>query len=196
MTDPLRSGSGFVFMKVGMHAEEPLEAIIKRKRQEIDDAGYALWGYGGNTCHPTTMVQPFARDFVERQGVIYLCMQRMDSRHFAITEPATDYSEDGQNWLSIPEGINVIGSRYALKIADLEQDDLHIPLARTQVAIGPSTGRAGDRYVKGRVDKACLEILEDAAPGSSDAATQQIDLVARLAEPFAVFVRGADDIGT
>lgn len=189
MTDPLHPGSGFVFMKVGTHAQEPLDAIIERKRREIDEAGYALWGYGGNTCHPKTMVQPFARDFVEREGTIYLCMQSMDSRHFAITERAVEYSEDGENWGEIPEPISVIGSRYALKIADLQPDDFTVPLAQTTVAIGNQTGRPGDRYIKGRVDKACLELLDDEAEGSEGAAEAQIDLVARLADPYAVFVR-------
>lgn len=189
MTDPLHPGSGFVFMKVGTHAQESLDDIIERKRREIDDAGYALWGYGGNTCHPKTMVQPFARDFVEREGTIYLCMQRMDSRHFAVTESAIEYSQDGENWSEIPEGISVIGSRYALKIADLRPDDFKVPLAHTKVAIGNQIGRPGDRYIKGRVDKACLELLDDEAEESEGAAEAQIDLVARLADPYAVFVR-------
>ena len=92
MADMLKPGIGFVFMKVGTHAREPLTDIIARKRKEIEDAGYALWGYGGNTCHPLTMVQPFARDFVQRDGVIYLCMQPMASQHFAIPERASSFS--------------------------------------------------------------------------------------------------------
>jgi hypothetical protein len=36
-------------MKVGTHAQESLEDIIARKSKEIDDAGYAMWGYGGKT---------------------------------------------------------------------------------------------------------------------------------------------------
>jgi hypothetical protein len=191
MTDPLHAGSGFVFMKVGTHAEEPLDEIIERKRREVDEAGYALWGYGGNSCHPKTMVQPFARDFVEREGTIYLCMQSMDSRHFAVTERAVEYSEDGENWSEIPKPINVIGSRFALKIADLQPDDFKVPLAQTKVAIGNQTGRPGDRYIRGRVDKACLELLDEEAEGSEEVTLAQIDLVARLADPYAVFVRSA-----
>ena len=62
MTDIVQPGTGLIFMKVGTHANELLSDILKRKRQEIEDAGFALWGYGGNTCHPLTMVQPFAQD--------------------------------------------------------------------------------------------------------------------------------------
>ena len=36
---------------------EPLDEIIKRKTKEIEEAGFAMWGYnGGNSCHPRTMV--------------------------------------------------------------------------------------------------------------------------------------------
>ncbi len=92
MTDIVRPGAALVFMKVGTHAREPLPEIIARKRQEIEDAGHALWGYGGNTCHPLTSVQPFAREFVQHDGVIYLVMQPMQSKHFAIPDRAQEFS--------------------------------------------------------------------------------------------------------
>jgi hypothetical protein len=61
-----------LYMKVGTHAQEELSEIIARKRREIDEAGFAMWGYGGNTCHPTSIVQPFARS---ASAPIILCMQ-------------------------------------------------------------------------------------------------------------------------
>src|SRR4051812_26167621 len=79
----LKTGQGILYMKVGTHAQESLEDIIARKTKEIENAGVAFWGYGGNTCHPKTMVQPFARNFVQQGGTIYLCMKEMDSHHFA-----------------------------------------------------------------------------------------------------------------
>lgn len=190
MSKMLHPGSGLVYMKVGTHANETLEDIIERKRREIDEAGYALWGYGGNTCHPRTMVQPFAREFVERDGAIYLCMQSMDSRHFAVTQPAREYSVDGIDWEPIPDPIRVLGSRFALKVEAIDDADLQLPLSRTQVAIGNQTGRPGDEYVRARVDKACLEIVDDPEePVAEEEPVAQIDLVARLAEPYAVFVK-------
>ena len=187
MTEIIRPGAGLLFMKVGTHANEDLGAILKRKRQEIEDAGFALWGYGGNTCHPLTMVQPFAHDIERQGGVIHLVMKPMESRHFAVNERAEQMSRDGVKWEPIPDPINVIGSRYALAIKDLHEERLELPLAQTRVAVGNSLGRRGDEYIKGRVDKACLEVTEE--PLGNEPVVVDIDLVAELIDPFAVFVR-------
>lgn len=190
MSEIIRPGEDILFMKVGTHAAEPLEKIIERKQAEIDAAGFALWGYGGNTCHPLTMVQPFARGAIERGNQIHLCMEEMVSKHFAVSERATEFSEDGIDWQEVPPEIHVIGSRYALAIRNLEQRSLELPLAQTEVAIGNSKGRRGDRYIKGRVDKACLEIVEPQDDvDDPEARVVPIGLVAELVEPYAVIVR-------
>lgn len=194
MTELLKPGSGFIFMKVGTHAQEELEDIIVRKRKEIAEAGYGLWGYGGNTCHPLR-VQPFARDFVRRDGAIYLCMEPMRSHHVAPPVRAELSSVDGVNWEPIPPEINVRGSRYALAIGDLRTEEFEIPLDQTRVAIGTSEGRRGDRYISGRVDKACLEVVGPLDPQTSPEDTEaegrvrKIGLVAELVEPYAVLLR-------
>jgi hypothetical protein len=187
VTEIVHPGAGLIFMKVGTHAREPLSDIIARKRQEIAEAGFSFWGYGGGTCHPLTMVQPFAQDFVKRGGVIYLCMQSMNSQHFALPTRAREYSIDGAQWQPIPGPVNVKGSRYALALGDLREEEFDLPLANTRVAIGNSQGRAGDRYITGHVDKACLEVVPAEAPAGGGSV--KISLVARLVEPYAVLVR-------
>ncbi len=190
MSNVIHPGAGVLYMKVGTHANEPLESIIDRKRKEIEDEGFGMWGYGGNTCHPTTMVQPFAKMFEERGEAIHLCMEEMDSRHFAEQIRADEYSADGQNWLEVPPGIKPLGSRFALLIRSLELVDLELSLAQTQVAVGRSQGRIGSEYIQGQSDKACLEVMPPAQgvelPGDS---TKKIKLVADLMEPYAVFLR-------
>lgn len=192
MSGIIQPGSGVLFMKVGTHADESLESIIERKQKEIDDAGFALWGYGGNTCHPATMVQPFARDFHLRGATIHLVMEPMVSNHFAVIARAEEMSTDGISWSRVPEGINVLGSRYALAIRDLKETSFDLPLAQTRVAVGHSKGRRGDAYIKGRVDKAVLEVtgedLDDEA-GEASARVSPIGLVAEIIDPYAVFLR-------
>jgi hypothetical protein len=187
VTDIIKPGAGILFMKIGTHALEPLDKIIARKTKEIEDAGIAFWGYGGSTCHPQTMVQPFARAFEARGQAIYLCMQEMQSKHFADPVRADEFSSDGTHWEVVPPAINVLGSRYALVIDDLQKEDLKLPLNHTMVAVGNSKGRSGDRYISGRVDKACLEVIPD--PTSPVERTVDIGLVARIVPPYAVYVR-------
>jgi hypothetical protein len=187
----LKPGHGLVYMKVGMHAQESLDVIIARKTKEIEQAGFALWGYGGSTCHPQTMVQPFVRSFEQRGQVIYLCMQPMESSHFAEPIRAEEYSIDGIAWLPIPPAINVLGSRYALAIRQLRKEEFDLPLAKTKVALGNSMGSNGDRYIAGRVDKACLEIAEEIVTPAAAERKVRIGLVAEIVKPYAVYVRNA-----
>jgi hypothetical protein len=186
----VKPGEGVLFMKIGTHANERLADIIARKSKEIRDTGFGMWGYGGNTCHPASMVQPFAKSFAQKGRTIHLCMEEMDSNHFG-EGIARQYSVDGITWKDIPETIEVRGSRYALVIQNLHEQRFTLPLDQTRVPVGPSTGRLGSRYIKGRVDKACLEVL-DAPELSNEAPPRmvEIDLVATLKDPYAVFLRG------
>jgi hypothetical protein len=189
MSSIIHPGAHVLFMKIGIHAKEPLESIIQRKLQEIDDTGMAFWGYGGNTCHPTSMVQPFAQEAMAQGSPIHLVMQKMESNHWAEGR-AEEYSVDGQQWVAIPDQIEVRGSRYALVIEDLKEADLSLPLNRTKVAWGPSLGRSGRAYISGRVDKACLELEPGAdVPLAPEEEAVPIGLVATLKAPYAVFLR-------
>lgn len=188
MNDLVQPGAGVLFMKVGRHADEPLESIIERKRKEIAEAGYSLWGFGGGTCHPTTMVRPFASAF-EKRGPIYLVMEEMESNHFAEQVRADQWSVDDITWHDIPEGVNVLGSRYALRIKNLRAESLELPLSGTRVAVGPSRGRPGHLYVKGRVDKACLEVVADPTFAAKEEKIVKISLVAEMEAPYAVLLR-------
>jgi len=190
MTDILKPGPGLLYMKVGMHAREGLDAILERKTKEIEEAGYAFWGYGGGTCHPQTMVQPFAKDYERRGSLIYLCMEPMESSHFAEPLRADEYSIDGLKWIEIPKAVNVLGSRYALVIRGLRKEEFDLPLERTKVALGNSMGARGSKYVSGRVDKACLEIA-DQDPSVPEKRVH-IGLVADIVDPYAVYVRNRE----
>jgi hypothetical protein len=188
----VKPGVPLIYMKVGTHAGENLDDIIARKQKEIEDAGIAMWGYGGGTCHPRTMVQPFAEEFASRNKPIVLVMEAMNSNHFAEPLHATEYSVDGLLWQPVPRGVVVKGSRFALVLKNLRRDEFNLQLAQTEVALGNCKGRAGNRYVQGRVDKACLTVTE-APELANDIENREapISLVAELAAPFAVFVRGA-----
>lgn len=188
MSKMIEPGAGLLYMKVGTHAQESLTDIIKRKRREIDAAGHAFWGYGGNTCHPSNTVQPFVKAFEQQGKTIYLCMEEIVSKHFHDPIRADEYSIDGIEWHEIPAAINALGSRHALVIAELEAKEFTLPLARTRVAWGNSRGANGDTYIRGRVDKGCLELVDE-GPDDDAGRIVQIGLVARIVKPYAVFLR-------
>ena len=190
MSKILKPNQNILFMKVGVHAKETLEDIIARKKREIEAAGYAFWGYGGNTCHPITKVNPFVQEALERKNTIYLCMQEIESGHNEEPVRAEYYSCDGIRYKKIPQEINVLGSRYAVAIKDLEIEEFDLPLDKTVVSIGDCKGRRGDKYIKGRVDKACLTLLEhEKLSQGSDETTIKVSLVAELCEPYAVLLK-------
>jgi hypothetical protein len=78
-------------------------------------------------------------------------------------------------------------------LKSLEQVDFPLSLNKSSVAIGNSFGASGDRYIRGRVDKACLRLTETAT--SEDTSSRRIGLVAELAEPYAVFLRNVKSGG-
>lgn len=183
----LHPGDPVLFMKVGTHAREELSEIIDRKQREIAEAGFAMWGYGGNTCYPN-MVRPFAESAHADGQVVRLCMEQMNSKHAAEQIRAAQYSVDDSAWHDIPRAINVMGSRFALCINRLEQLDFEeeLPLDATEVAIGRSKGRVGSDYIRGRVDKACLKVTSATTDPDK---IKKISLVAEIIEPYAVFLR-------
>jgi hypothetical protein len=182
-------GTGIFFMRVGTHAQETLKEIVARKSREIEQLGYTFWGYGGSTCHPVTIVQPFARDRVTAGKPLYLCMEEMKSeRYFGEPLAAAEFSVDGRDWQPVPEKIRVLGSRYALPIDGLRLEQHVLPLDRTRVPVGRLSGVSGSRLVAGSVDKACLVVEPDVASGVPEN-ERQISLVANILPPYALLLR-------
>lgn len=189
MSSILKPKSAVIFMKVGLHAQETLEDIIKRKQDEFAKTGVIFWGYGGNTCHPTSLVQPFAKKHAELGQTVHLIMNPMNSRHYAQPELAKEYSEDGIDWYPVPSGIEVRGSRFGMVIGGLTEEAFDFNLRQATVAVGPSQGVNGADYIKYQVDKGCFEISEDKSNDFHPRYMKPIGLHAPLVAPYAVFLR-------
>ncbi|MBP0624013.1 hypothetical protein [Cupriavidus consociatus] len=190
MMDDTLKHAGLIFMKVGLHAQESIEDIIKRKQREYEEAGSIFWGYGGSTCHPVTMVQPFAKAIQAQGQDVLIVMQKMNSKHAAPPEVAKEYSDDGVDWKPIPKGIEVRGSRFALVLDELRLDEFEVDLGELAVGVGPSRGKRGDKYLINQADKGCFVYSEREIPvAPEERVIKSIGLVARVKSPFAVFVR-------
>jgi hypothetical protein len=184
----LRTPNRFIFMKVGSHAGETFEEILKRKNKEYEKRGMIFWGYGGNTLHPTKHVQPFAQTY-EKSGSIYLMMQSINSNADPDLMPATEYSKDGIEWEPIPNDIFVTGSRYALILDEIKPGDLTVTLNNYQVAVGNSMGKMANDYLKGHVDKGCFVRSEVPPDVEKKESIKKVSYLAKLKYPYSVFLR-------
>lgn len=183
----LTSAQSLIFMKVGVHAQEPLESIIERKQQEFRDAGMIFWGYGGNTCHPFTMVQPFAKEQEQLGREIILVMEEIASNHRESPIDSERYQDDGVSWKSVPSGIHVKGSKYALILDQLQFGEMDLNLRQARVAVGPTRGRPAHEYIRNRVDKGCIEFNPQLPIDEFVARdVHKIRLFAKLKPPYAV----------
>ena len=189
MDDKIKK-AGLIFMKVGLHAQESIEDIIKRKQREFEETGSIFWGYGGNTCHPLKMVQPFAKEVEGSGNQVLIVMQKMNSKHAAPPEIAKEYSDDGVNWQPIPKGIEVRGSRHALLLDELRLEGFDLNLGQLEVGVGPSRGRKADNYLVNQVDKGCFFYQPPELPiAENERVVKHIELVARVKKPYAVFLK-------
>jgi hypothetical protein len=170
-----------VVMKVGSHAQEELRAIVRRKRDELNQTGRTWWGYGGSACNPLKQVQPFSRDNRTSVSVVFLPTR---SRPQNRATPAAHWSADGVSWSPVPKGISVTGSKYALVLSDLVEVNDSIDLAHYCVGIGPSEGRLANQYLRFQCDKACVR----RARITEDSDIRQVVLYGRLASPWAVLL--------
>ena len=142
-----------VIMKAGPHAGEGLDAIIARKQQEAASAGWCLWGYGGSACHPLTQVQPHAKSALPSPVTVVFI--ETASTPAVNSSAASEYSADAREWMLVPEGHRVTGSKWALVLRGLARTCQRIDLGACQVAVGPSAGKNLAAYLRGRCDKAC-----------------------------------------
>jgi hypothetical protein len=179
----------FIFMKVGNHAGETFEDILKRKNEEFQKTGKIFWGYGGTACHPISQVQPFIKLYEKENGSVYVLMQEIDSRAIPMIAPAKQYSVDGINWELIPEGISVTGSRYALVLDEIKSTDFDINHYDYEIGAGPSAGKNAVDYMRGHIDKACL-IKSIAEKEGQVNKPKRIKLAAKLLSPYAVLLKG------
>lgn len=169
-----------ILMKYGYHANEEVDAIIKRKEKEIKDVGYCFWGYGGTLLHPLTQTQPFCKN-----KKVYLLLTKTPSKFENSAKRANYFSIDKIHYEKITKGINVLGSKHALVFKDLQKVDMEINLCDYEIGIGASLGKNLGDYFHGRVDKACAVYK-----GKSQKEKKiHIDYIAELVSPYAVFIK-------
>ncbi len=180
----------YIHMKVGPHGpEKTLDEILARKAREFRATGRIFWGYGGFVLHPRTQVWPFADEWVEKQGSIYLLMERLEraaKNRVPNALGATHYSENGNDWCPLPRGV-ATGPTHALIIDKIEPVNRELDLREYRAGIGPNAGKNALDFIKGMSDKGCL-VHEGKTPDREEKLVT-IAYAARLLLPYGVFLR-------
>lgn len=176
-----------IIMKYGVHASESIESIIKRKLEEIQVCQKMYWGYGGVLCHPLNQVQPFLKENLSKGEKTYLLLTQTPSQLNNTPSMATDYSIDKVQWQPIPNGIKVLGSKYAIVCKSIEQCNFSIDLANYVIPIGNSKGKILSNYIRGHVDKACGRYNNNLP--NQDSQLVNISLCAEIDYPYSVFLK-------
>ena len=180
-----------LYMKVGPHGTESLDEILARKALEFETTDRIFWGYGSNVLHPRTQVHPFCSEWVEKQGSVYVLMERIEGRagrRIPHTASATHYSKDAADWKPLPEGVRT-GPAYALVLDEIIKVDREIDLRDFHVGVGGSKGRNAAHFIKYHVDKTCLVAAGGKTPDHPPPKPVSIGYIARLLDPYAVFLR-------
>lgn len=178
--------NNIIVMKYGFHVQETVDDIMKRKTKEMQDLGQLFWGYGGSICNPITQVQPFLEENSRRGESTYLLLIRTSSDYHAVGSVAKFYSRDKVEWKKIPDGINVIGSKFALVCEDLTPMRFLLNLSQYKIAVGKSKNKLLKDYFRGRVDKACArKMVNDFCDDNN---LVEVTWIAKVID--AVFVKG------
>jgi hypothetical protein len=183
---PITIFENIVFMKFGFHAQEHAHDIITRKKLEFQTSGLMFWGYNGTLCNPVKQVQPFVKSMNEQNSKVYLAMSYTRSKPAnAGGIVASEYSIDNVIWSAIPDGIKVIGSKYAIVCSDLITTSEYINFCEYKIAIGHSEGTNANNYIRYQVDKGCMKKTNK---NVIQAEMIKIELYAEIVYPYAVFL--------
>jgi len=181
-----------LFMKVGPHSGFELDEIIKMKKGEEEAHGKFFWGYAGTLCHPFKVVN-FVKQSLKYGKRPMMVMAYTPSKYFSSTTGRIkEYSIDRTRWIPLPEGVVLIGCKYAVIGEGLRQTQILIDLNSYavwnggQVTLWGNPGRLLGDYLKGQVNKARAVLL----PNSSKSPRYtQISYIAEIVEPYCVFLR-------
>lgn len=184
--------NNIVLMAYGTHAGEGPDCIISRKKNELIKTGRVFWGYNGTLCHPINQIQPFLQENIENDQQTYLALVQTQTyleQHNVvnvINNRAILYSEDRIDWLPIPSGNNVIGSKYAVICSSFEKCNIAVDLSQYRMMYGTYAGKRASDFWGWRKNKACCRYSDV----DIDIATPKIVTISVLAKiEKAVFIQ-------
>jgi len=177
-----------IYMPCGIHANESIESIVKRKVKEIKKNGYMFFGYSGFLLHPHSQLVPFAKENKRKKEKTYLLISSTTENFQGITETAKDYSINKYEWFDIPKNINILGSKYAIVCKSIKSCDFEIDLNDYIIARGKHKKQRFAEIYSDKLDRICGE-YNPKDKKETNKKTVHIDYIAEITEPYAVFVK-------
>lgn len=167
---------------IGWHAGESVEAIVRRKRDDITNTGRTIWLYHSQKA-PIAMVQQFGQRYRD-PAVIFL---RGSAFPAGTSNQAVEMSEDRRNWNPLPVGIGKVTGKLpagGLLMSDLALVDHEIDLWRFVEC--PDQCRV--RFRQG-ASTACVVPTKEVTVDGMKSRFRQVVAIGKLTPPYGVFLR-------
>lgn len=176
-----------IFIRLDNRSIKNIDAVLEAKLQEEEAQNNIFWGYTGNTCHPTTQVQPFSE--LDSSTEIKVVMSYYNSIY---PDPKmvemTEFSIDKKIWSELPAPTLVPEkAKYAFVMRNLTKCDMRINLQDYHVAVGDSLGVCLSKYLLNvYTTKACAIYHKNLVAYKCES---HVSWVADLVYPYGIFVR-------
>ena len=182
-------GRGIIISVVGTHAGESLQRIFKRKKKEIEKAGYTYWLYKSHSAKPNT-VQKLAKFGKNNLDCYFISASaRSGSRPTKEQGISKYFSVDGNQWQKIPRDILVTGSSksaFALVLKEVNLVQRNIDLWNY------SSFNDSDNPIRIRLGDSTLTAVKKSSamhPDKMGSHIRKVIAVGRLISPFSVWLK-------
>ena len=189
LDDALRA-SECVLSVMGAHADEDADTIFGRKIEDCRIVGRTFWVAKSAKARPV-QVQAMCGS-----GSHYTIFVGPSSpggaRPATVSDSAAEYSPDGATWSSLPDGLGPVTGQMDRRGAALVFDRLTIDVDATIDLWEYADGANPDMPLKFRLGLSTVcAVRKDmsAHPGRMKSRYRQVVAVARLAQPYCVWLR-------
>jgi 5-methylcytosine-specific restriction endonuclease McrA len=181
---------GFVFSVIGPHAGEEMAVIFARKRADIAAVGRTFWMVRSHLSKP-----PVVQALCEDGGVPCYFLEPAragGSVPTTVSQAATAYSADGENWEDMPEGLSPVTGNLAGKGGwALVLESLEVPIEEMTVDLADFVAAEGNTPLVFR-QGASTVCAKAALEGPRVKNVRRVAVMGMLVAPYCVWIRAGE----
>jgi hypothetical protein len=190
LVDQALAAPGCAISVMGGHAGEGVDAIFKRKMDDVAAVGRTFWVARSPKARPGQVQKLCA---AERGYVIFVEPATAGgARPTTVSDSASECSGDRVKWLPLPQGIGLVTGKLDDAATAFVFDQLTTNAGRVfdlwQYADASGKG-SPVRFILGRSTVCAVRADMSANPRRMKSRYRAVVAVARLAEPYAVWLR-------